>query len=209
MQKYPNQQEAEQIWEEGINYRKSLGVFNHEKEYRFHTKGVANSAVKIAEKCVMCAEKAYVIGLLHDYGKHIDEIETGKFHGLEGYREMLKMSFPDVAKICLTHCFPEQDFSYDNYPAYNIEDLQECKNILSTISYDDYDLLIQFCDMLVEKLSIVSIEDRIKCIAERYKIPSDKVNHLYDNAIYLKNYFDNKCCCDVYDLLGIRDAQNS
>lgn len=203
MKKYPNLQEANLIWEEGINYRKSLGVFNHEEEYRFHTKGVADAATKISKCCGLDVNKAYILGLLHDYGKHIDEKKMGKFHGLEGYREMLKINYSAVAKVCLTHCFPDREFNYDNYPAYDVEELQECKIILSTMSYDDYDLLIQYCDILFEKLSIVSIEDRIKGISCRYNIPSDKVHYLYNNAIYLKNHFDNKCGCDTYKLLGV------
>lgn len=209
MKEYPSRHKASQIWEEGINYRKSLGIFSHEEEYSFHTKGVAEAATKIALTCGLDVDKAYVFGLLHDYGKHIDERKTGKFHGLEGYRELLKMNYPAVAKICLTHCFPEQEFNYDNYPAYDVSELQECKRILSTISYDDYDLLIQFCDMLFEKFSIVTVEYRIKGIANRYNIPNDKTNHLYRNAIYLKDYFDDKCRCDVYQLLGINNAKNS
>lgn len=209
MKEYPDKQEASIIWQEGINYRKSLGVFGHEEEYIFHTQGVAKAAAIIAEKCDMDTDKAYVFGLLHDYGKHIDERKTGKFHGLEGYRELLKMNYPAVAKICLTHCFPEQKFNYNNYPAYNIKDLQECRKILATVSYDDYDLLIQFCDMLFEKFSIVTAEDRIKAISLRYNVPFDKTKHLYDNAVYLKTYFDTKCGCDVYGLLGISNVKDS
>lgn len=84
---FPSRKKAEEIWEQGIGYRLSSPYpYPLEKEYRFHTRGVAAAAEKIAARIPgMNGEKAYVLGLLHDYGKRIGEREENKFHGQEGY----------------------------------------------------------------------------------------------------------------------------
>ena len=99
---YPDIKTAKKIWEEGIKYRKSKPYgFDIEKEYIFHTKGIAAAAKKIAENIPgLNPEKAYVLGLLHDYGKRISERDERYFHGREGYEQMNKHGFYDVAKIC-------------------------------------------------------------------------------------------------------------
>ncbi len=200
---YPHLSEALKIWEEGIAFRLSQGAFSKEEEYRFHTKKVAEIASLIASKCGMNTEKAYVFGLLHDYGKHIDERKTGVFHGLEGYREMLKKDYPEMAVICLSHCFPKKDFDLDNYPAYNRKDLEISKQILSLNDYDDYDRLIQLSDMFPEGMNIVTIENRLQGIKKRYCLSEKKLKDISENALFLKQYFSDLCGCDIYTLIGL------
>lgn len=200
---YPHLSEALKIWEEGIAFRLSQGAFPKEDEYRFHTKKVAEIASLIASKCGMNSEKAYILGLLHDYGKRIDESKTGKFHGLEGYREMLQKGYPLVAKICLTHCFPKKDFNFNNYPAYNRQELEESKQILSLNDYDDYDRLIQLSDMFPEGMNVVTIENRLQSIKKRYCLSEKKLKDIFENALFLKQYFSDLCGCDVYTLIGL------
>ncbi len=202
---YPNLSEALKIWEEGIAFRLSQGDFSKEEEYRFHTQKVAEIASLIASKCGLDADKAYVFGLLHDYGKHIDERKTGIFHGLEGYREMLKKGYPEMAVICLSHCFPKQDFDIENYPAYSRTDLETSKQILSLLSYNDYDRLIQLSDMFPEGMNIVTIENRLQGIKKRYGLSEKELKDISENALYLKQYFSGLCGCDIYKLIGIND----
>lgn len=198
---YPHLSEALKIWEEGIAFRLSQGYFTKEKEYRFHTQKVAEIASLIASKCGMNTEKAYVFGLLHDYGKRIDERKSGKFHGLEGYREMLKKGYPEMAGICLSHCFPQRDFDIDNYPAYSKLDMEESKKILASLEYNDYDRLIQFSDMFPEGMNVVTIEERISAIKKRYSLSEKEIKDISENALRLKKYFSDLCRCDVYELI--------
>ncbi len=112
MTAFPDRDRAEALWEEGIRYRLSRPYpFDLESEYRFHTRGVAEAAEKIAA-CVsgLVPEKAFVFGLLHDYGKRINQSRENKFHGQEGYEQMMKLGYPEIARICLTHTFPDKDF---------------------------------------------------------------------------------------------------
>ncbi len=96
---------------------------------------------------ILNPEKAFVLGLLHDYGKRISERKANIFHGIEGYNAMLSFGYPDVAKICLTHTFQNENFN-EKTLGYPSDWMIEAKKILSVLAYDDYDRLIQFCDKL-------------------------------------------------------------
>jgi|GEM_PF-81679 len=202
----PTRAEAEQLWEDGIRYRltKPYG-FRLEDEYRFHTKGVAIAAEKIAKHIKgMDSEKAYVMGLLHDYGKRISERQEKKFHGQEGYEQLMLLGFPEIARICLTHTFPSKDFDEKQY-YYPQEWKDWAKKEMQTIEYNDYDYLIGFCDKLFEGLEMVNVKHRINKIAERYGLDECIKRELYNDSMKLKNYFDEKTGQDVYKILGIRE----
>ena len=202
---YPNLKTALNLWEKGIEERccKSYG-FEKENEYRFHTKGVALAASKIAELIPeLNPEKAYILGLLHDYGKKICEGIEHNFHGRVGYEEMLKMGYNDVARICLTHTFPEKDFNNINF-SYPSNWLEWVRGRLKNIQYDDYDYLICLTDRFFEGLSMVSIEKRAFGIAQRYKINQQQIRYFTEQSFRLKTYFDKKTGKDVYITLGIK-----
>ena len=201
---YPDLLTAKKIWEEGFNRRCLNTVFKAREEYVFHTIGIAEMARKIALRTgYLNPEKAYVLGLLHDYGKKYDERSEGIFHVRAGYEEMMRLGYSDVARICLTHSFPSPDFDDKDYTSYKQEWLTWAHDCLKDVVYDDYDRLIQFCDIHFEALNIVSIDERIKGICRRYGLKIEQLKNLRDNAFRLKAYFDKKCGGDVYELLNI------
>ena len=179
--------------------------FKDRDAYAFHTRNVARFAKIIAE-CIpfLDSEKAYILGLLHDYGKRINEREENRFHGREGYEEMLKLGYDDVARICLTHTFHIQNFSDEEYN-YPKEWLDWAKTKLRNYEYDDYDRLIQFCDMLTEGFNFVTIEQRAEGIARRYHLSAAQKQNLIRDALPLKRHFDILCKTDVYSILGIKE----
>ncbi len=201
----PSRLEAEKIWENGIAYRQShdgwpVGL---EKEYRFHTTGVARFSALLAESLGVNADKAYILGLLHDYGKRNNEFKSNIFHGLDGYHEMLRMDFDEVARICLTHTFRDKNFKNEDY-SYPDQWLDESRKLLQQYNYDDYDLIVQYADLFFEGLNIVKIEDRIAGIAARYKISACQQKSLSNSAFNLKKQIDDRCGCDSYQILGIK-----
>ena len=204
MSGYPNISQAIALWQESLS-----GVLkntSHQKqiEYIFHTTGVAESAYKIAKKCNLNHEKAYVLGLLHDYGKIQNEKNTGKAHFIVGYDKMMQEGFFAVADICLSHSFPIKDFLLSDYPSYNIDNLEKAKIILSKREYNDYDYLIQLCDMFFEGMDKVSYERRIKGICARYNLTDKQIKNIEIGNKKNKEYFDKLCGCDIYDLLNIK-----
>ena len=68
----PARAEAQKIWQEGFDFRCCTTKFEVKDEYIFHSHGVAQAAENIAAQIpAMDSEKAYVLGLLHDYGKNM------------------------------------------------------------------------------------------------------------------------------------------
>ena len=151
----------------------------------------------------MDAQKAYILGLLHDFGKRINEQEENRFHAREGYEEMTALGYDDVARICLTHTFHIKDFLDKEYN-YPSDWLRWAKEKLAPLAYNDYDRLIQFCDMLTEGFNFVTIEQRAKGIACRYHLSTEQKQNLIRDALPLKQHFDNLCGEDVYTLLQIK-----
>lgn len=198
----PNRVQAEQLWQEGINYRwQKYGCFEHENLYKDHTRRVAESAEIIAAKTAyLNSEKAYVLGLLHDIGKRIPERLEDRFHGQEGYELMMSLGYLDVARICLTHSFHCQPIlnSDTNYPAHWLDWV---RSQLEGYIYDDYDRLIALCDMMTDNFSYVKIQDRVSSICTRYRMNQEQSQKLASRVFPLKDYFEEKCQCDIYELV--------
>ena len=206
MNKYPDLKSAISLWQESLTG--ILSASPSEKipqEYISHSTGVALAALKIAEKAGMNKDKAYVLGLLHDYGKIQNEKQSGIAHFIVGYEKMMSLGYTDVARICLSHSFPNADFDFADYTSYSEQDLMKAKQELKKIVLDDYDRLIQLCDIFFEANSIVSYQKRIKCIIKRYNLSQEQTKNLEENASKNKTYFDNRCQCDIYQILGIKE----
>ena len=113
-----------------------------------HSRTAAHCAEKIARECPgMDADKAYILGLLHDIGRKFGVRHLG--HVSDGYSYMMSLGFDEAAQICLTHSFNNQ--SVDEYIGKfdtTEEELNMIQNTLKTAIMDDYDRLIQLCDSL-------------------------------------------------------------
>ena len=68
-----------------------------------HSRITARCAERIAAAAGMDRERAYVLGLLHDIGRRFGIRHLG--HVSDGYRHMMELGYPAVARICLTHSF--------------------------------------------------------------------------------------------------------
>ena len=205
MKKCQNIKTAISLWQQSIKGNSSWNSNTHIREYIYHTNGVGDSAYKIAGYCGLNQEKAYVLGLLHDYGKIQNEKKTGKAHFIVGYNKMIKLGLEEVAKICITHSFPLKKIVFENYPQYSLQDLKKAQEIISSLEYDDYDRLIQLCDMLFEGNNIVSYKERLSCISKRYNLSLSQTESLKQGFLQNKSYFDAKCGCSVYKILGIKE----
>lgn len=202
---YPTLETAEKIWREGFDYRCATTEFKVRDEYVFHTTGVAETAQKIAAHTPdMNPEKAYILGLLHDYGKKYDERASGRFHARAGFEELNAMGYPAAAKICLTHSFPSRDFCDEDYASYPADWLEWAHRELAKVTYDDYDRLIQLCDMFFEGMQMVDFETRFSGIVRRYNLKPEDVENLRKNAERNLAYFEAKTGVGIYQLLNIK-----
>lgn len=162
-----------------------------------HSRVAAHCAEKIAAACEgMDAEKAYVLGLLHDIGR---KFGVGHMkHISDGYTYMLSLGYDEVAKICLTHSFSIQNI-HDYIGRFDIEDdkVRELEQALAAAEYDDYDKLIQLCDSLAGSEGVLDIEERMNDVKRRYgSYPQEK----WDANIRLKAYFEEKAGRDIYEV---------
>lgn len=162
-----------------------------------HSRVAARCARKIAAAAGMDADKAYVLGLLHDVGRRFGRGHL--MHVYHGYYYMKCLGYSDVARVCLSHSFQVQDFDTFiggcDIPDYQ---QQELKDWLSELEYDDYDRLIQLCDCLAGSDGVMDMEERMLDVKRRYgSYPQEK----WDANMKLKAYFEEKTGKDIYDIV--------
>ena len=163
-----------------------------------HSRVAAHCAEKIAGACDgMDAEKAYVLGLLHDIGRKFGVRHLG--HVSDGYLYMLSLGYDDVAKICLTHSFNNQSLA-DYIGRFDTSDVDRemIESALAGETVDDYDRLIQLCDALAGSDGVLNIEERMLDVKRRYGFyPREK----WDTNMRLKAYFEAKAGENIYEIV--------
>lgn len=163
-----------------------------------HSRVAAHCAEKIAAACEgMDAEKAYILGLLHDIGR---KFGTGHLkHVLDGYTYMLSLRYDESAKICLTHSFHNQSLTdYIGNVDIIDEELEMLTRTLERVVYDDYDRLIQLCDSMAGSEGVLTMEARMDDVKRRYgAYPQAK----RDANLRLKAYFEEKAGKDIYEVV--------
>ena len=161
-----------------------------------HSKNVAHCAQAIANACEgLDGEKAYILGLLHDVGRRAGVGQL--MHVYYGWKYMLELGYPDVARVCLSHSY--NTHSMDDMAVCDITEEQnnELRDALEECVYDDYDLLIQLCDSIAMADGVVDICVRMSDIKRRYgSYPQAK----WDKNLELLEYFRKKTGKDIYEI---------
>ncbi|MBE5865738.1 MAG: HD domain-containing protein [Lachnospiraceae bacterium] len=160
-----------------------------------HSRVAAHCAEKIAVACGdMDADKAYILGLLHDIGRKFGGRHLG--HVSDGYSYMMSLGYDEVAQICLTHSFNSQ--STDEYIGdfdTTDEELKLIQDTLKVVVMDEYDRLIQLCDSLAGAEGVLNIEEHMADVKRRYgSYPREK----WDSNLALKRHFEEKMGKDIY-----------
>jgi len=186
---YPERNEAIRILTEAEQLNPGLWVD--------HSKNVAKCAEAIANACEgLDGEKAYILGLLHDVGRRAGVGQL--MHVYYGWKYMLELGYPDVARVCLSHSYNMHSMD-DDMAVCDITEEQnsELKDALEECVYDDYDLLIQLCDSISMAEGVVDICVRMSDIKRRYgSYPQAK----WDKNLYLLDYFNKKTGKDIYEI---------
>lgn len=154
-----------------------------------HSRIAAHCAEKIAASCEgMDAEKAYILGLLHDIGRKFGVRHLG--HVSDGYTYMMSLGYDEVAQICLTHSFNNQTTNeYIGKFDTTEEELALINNTLAKVVMNDYDRLIQLCDAMAGSERVLNMEERMEDVRQRYgSYPQEKWNA----NLRLKQYFEEK-----------------
>ena len=194
----PSRSMAEKLLEEGA--AKNPGP------WREHSLAVARAAEKIAlavnknlgtEK--LNPEQAYIYGLLHDIGRQ--EGHTYIAHVYDGYHFLKSLGYENAARICLTHSFNLQTTEdYIGKIDISKEKMQELKDLLASVKYDDYDRLIQLLDATCGADGTQNLEDRMNDVKARYGYyPQPK----WDKNFELKEYFEQLAGQNLYDIIRV------
>lgn len=133
-----------------------------------HSRITAHCAKCIVDKCAdLDAEKAYILGLLHDIGRKFGKRHLG--HVVDGYRYMMSLGFDEAARICMTHSFNNSKLDeYVGCMDTSASETELIQHTLMTVTMDEYDRLIQLCDALAGANGILDIEERMSDVERRY-----------------------------------------
>ncbi len=186
----PTREEAERILQDAAKC--NIGPWVE------HSRTAAHCAKKIAQACAdMDADKAYVLGLLHDIGRKFGTRHLG--HVSDGYQYMMSLGFDEVAKICLTHSFHDRTLKeYIGKFDTTEEETALIEAKLHAVSYDEYDKLIQLCDALAGADGVLDIVQRMEDVKRRYGYyPQAK----WDANLALKRHFEEKTGENIYVLV--------
>ncbi len=162
-----------------------------------HSKCVARCAEKIAAKCGMDSEKAFVLGMLHDIGRKFGV--THFAHIVDGYKYLMEFGYNEQAQICLTHSFSTQCID-DYIGEFDVsdDDKIEFTAKLNDCEYDDYDRLIQLCDSLAG-VEVMEMNERMDDVARRYGYFPEKKRRA---NIELKEYFESIAKENIYSIVS-------
>jgi len=160
-----------------------------------HSRTAAHCAEKIALYSGLCPEKAYVLGLLHDIGRKFGKRHLG--HVSDGYSYMMKLDYPDAARICLTHSFNEMKIEgYVGDFDTTEEETELIRTKLLEAVPDDYDLLIQLCDAISGSEGVMDIIDRMSDVKRRY---GDYDQGKWNKNLELKEHFEKRMNRNLYE----------
>lgn len=163
-----------------------------------HSRTAAHCAEKIAQACDgLDADKAYILGLLHDIGRKFGVRHLG--HVSDGYTYMMSLGYDEVARICITHSFNNQTLNeYIGNIDTSAAETALIEAELQSVHFNEYDKLIQLCDALAGSKGVLDIEERMEDVKERYGFyPISKWN----KNMKLKEYFGVKSGSDIYTLV--------
>ena len=163
-----------------------------------HSKNVGIAAGNIAEKIPgMDAEKAYIVGLMHDIGRRVGIVDIPT-HVYEGYKYCIEKGWDEAARICMTHSYLLMQDEFKHEPENANE--KAIKEYILKCEADDYDKLIQLCDSLAVDYGFVILEKRFVDVTRRYGIMEGYIKG-WEVAFGIKEYFEQKMGCSVYDVL--------
>jgi len=166
-----------------------------------HTRVVARAAETIAARCGMDTHRAYVSGLLHDIGYYANADRSGRVcHLYAGYRLLMEKGWPTVAEICLSHPFPFQEINC--YLGFHKVEDEAARAFLAeyvkNAVFNEYDKLIQLCDVIAGVQGVCIIEQRMVDALIRHGMnpfAGQKIQGYFD----VKKHFDTQCGENIYN----------
>ncbi len=164
-----------------------------------HSEYVAAAAESIAHHHPrLDPSVAFSMGLLHDIGRR--EGVTQMRHALDGSRYLENLGYPESARICLSHSYPNKNLE-EGFGSWDcLEDKNTVGAFLQSVVYDDYDRLIQLCDTLALPSGYTLLEKRMIDVALRYDV-NENIVPKWKKVFDIKRDFEEHIGGCVYSLL--------
>jgi len=166
--------------------------------WKLHVLSAARAAETIAAAAGLDPERAFVSGALHDIGRY--EGPSYARHMTAGAKILREKGFDEIARICLTHSFP--DHSVANYIGkwdISPEEKAELSAFIESAEYDDYDRLIQLCDALSLPTGVCLIEKRLVDVALRHGAFAG-LERKWRAFLDIRKYFEKRIGRSIYAL---------
>lgn len=175
---------------ECIDNHKSLG--SGVSEYKFSKSAFISHSLEEARLCSLMAkkanldtDKAFKMGLLHDYGRKYNH---GGLHITLGFKKLFSLGYITESIGCLTHSFLNDNYfaCYNPTDEYKVNDdlniiyikesvkENELYKFLSTYTYTDYDRILNLADLMTSANGVITPEKRIIDIEKRRKMTDNK-----------------------------------
>jgi hypothetical protein len=169
-------------------------------EWIAHSYNAAKAAKSIAGECDnLDSDIAYILGLLHDIGRYEGRVQM--HHSISGYDFLTGKGYPDAARIALTHSFVIPDIRvYAGQADCSEREINFIKEYLKEIKYNDYDMLIQLCDIIALPEGLCLMEKRLLDVVMRYGT-NDFTLIKWKNYLRLRDYFSEKIGKSIYKVL--------
>ena len=151
--------------------------------------------MNLEEELGIAKEIIYATALLHDIGRKFGKRHLG--HVSDGYSYMMKLDYPDAARICLTHSF--NDMKIEGYVGSfdtTEEETELIRTKLQEVVPDDYDQLIQLCDAISGSEGVMDIIERMSDVKRRY---GDYDLGKWNKNLELKAYFEKRMDRNLYE----------
>ncbi|MDR1207856.1 MAG: HD domain-containing protein [Holosporales bacterium] len=171
-----------------------------------HSGLVARAAFCIAQKTGnMDPAFAHACGLFHDIAKLRLPKEKMYKHPLLGHAIMKDAGRPDIAKICLTHSFPNKNASEYIlfYCKGDVVEAEAIRQKLKDVEYDFAVQLIQLCDKISGHDRYLTIEQKRAFYLKKYGFAADFIDRIYDDFFEIKRVVDSLIGEDLYAFLNI------
>lgn len=186
-------------YEEALTVLRSF-TLKEQDDWDRHSIMVGDVAYKIALELKkymdMDAERVRVMGLVHDFGRHVSNDPYR--HAYEGYKYMTETGHPDLARICV--CHSNGTYREEEIKEYNLkpEDFY-CKSIEEKIVF--------MADNLDYRGTLTRNDVRIRNTIERYRDINPDMIPVLESKIEEFALFNEEitdiCGRSVYEILGI------
>lgn len=177
-----------------------------------HMMKVGENAYKVARQTAgkpnaLDPDKAYALGLLHDVGRWRPSSLKNVPHEVIGYKTLQMLGLEEAAPIALTHSMPASKFTRGDFAKGaifmgNADSQIYSERFIRGHEMNDYDRLIQFCDVISNHDCNRKIEDSLAGFQARFGFSQEREDK-FKAIIDAMHQFEDKFGINIYETVTI------